>query len=190
VLGFSALQLSPDRDPLAPHAEAPEPGSVDLPALARRGLVSDLPAALLARPPRVEAPTPVGRAAQGYLHGNCASCHDVRGDLASLGLDLTQRVEPSPGAGPLASAVGVRSRYRPSGASGPAARIAAGEPDASALVARISTRFPAAQMPPAGTHLVDEEAVRLVRAWIEELDPTRSNGPRRVARSAPPARTE
>src|SRR5690606_542158 len=25
VLGFSALQLSPDRDPLAPHAESPRP---------------------------------------------------------------------------------------------------------------------------------------------------------------------
>ncbi|WP_248361061.1 hypothetical protein [Anaeromyxobacter oryzae] len=39
VLGFSALQLSPDRDPLAPHAERPAPGDVDLRSLVARGLV-------------------------------------------------------------------------------------------------------------------------------------------------------
>src|SRR5512139_1057368 len=37
VLGFSALQLSPDRDPLAPHAEAPRAEREDLATLARRG---------------------------------------------------------------------------------------------------------------------------------------------------------
>src|SRR5262245_42815904 len=30
LLGFTALQLSPDRDPLAPHAEAPRSGDLDL----------------------------------------------------------------------------------------------------------------------------------------------------------------
>lgn len=182
VLGFSALQLSPDRDPLAPHRETPAPGAVDLAVLVRRGLVSDLSPAVAHAPPRIRAATPVARAAQGYLHGNCASCHDVRGDLASLGMDLTQRVEPAPGAGPLESAVGVTSRYRPPGARGPVPRIAPGDPDGSALVARISTRNPAAQMPPAGTHVVDEEGVRLVRAWIEELPGER---PAHVAQATP-----
>ncbi|MFT3915170.1 MAG: hypothetical protein QM704_13925 [Anaeromyxobacteraceae bacterium] len=170
VLGFSALQLSPDRDPNAPHREAGSPRDVDLPELAGRGLLVDLPPALLRRPPRVEAPTPTARAALGYLHGNCASCHDARGDLASLGLDLTQRVEPTPGAGPLATAVNVPSRYRPAGARGAVPRIAPGDPERSALVARISSRNPSAQMPPMGTHLVDDEAVKLVRAFVEELD--------------------
>jgi len=169
VLGFSALQLSPDRDPNAPHREAPPPGAVDLPELARRGLLPALPPALLRSPPRVQAATPTARAAMGYLHGNCASCHDARGDLASLGLDLTQRIEPASGAGPLATAVGVPSRYRPAGARDPVPRIAPGEPDRSALVARISSRNPAAQMPPTGTHLVDEEAVKLVRSFVAEL---------------------
>src|SRR5690606_10733603 len=40
VLGFSALQLSPDRDPLAPHAETPGPTYVDLRVLHERGLLS------------------------------------------------------------------------------------------------------------------------------------------------------
>ena len=190
VLGFSALQLSPDRDPLAPHGEPPAPGDVDLPAAVRAGMIADLPASLLASAPRVHAPTPVARAAQGYLHGNCSSCHDVRGELASLGLDLVQRMKPAPGTGPAATAVGAPSRYRPPDERSGLARIAPGLPDRSALLYRISTRNPAEQMPPIGTHLVDEEAVRLVRTWIEELDPSRSAGPARIARSGSTTPTE
>ncbi len=54
VLGFSALQLSPDRDPLAPHAE----GSVDtnLTTLTARGLLRNLPPDLQA--PRIAASSP------------------------------------------------------------------------------------------------------------------------------------
>jgi hypothetical protein len=45
VLGFTALQLSPDRDPLAPHAEL-HASDVDLRTLIARGLVRNLPHAL------------------------------------------------------------------------------------------------------------------------------------------------
>jgi hypothetical protein len=58
VLGFSALQLSPDRDPLALHAEVPAPGSVDLAALLERGLVRGLPAEFARSAPRIPARTP------------------------------------------------------------------------------------------------------------------------------------
>jgi len=51
VLGFSALQLSPDRDPLAPHADAAR--GVDLRVLAARGLLNNLAPELLANPPRI-----------------------------------------------------------------------------------------------------------------------------------------
>ena len=71
VLGFSVLQLSPDRDPLAPHAERVA-GAVDLKSLNARGLLRNLRADLLARPPRIAASSPAERAALGYLHGNCA----------------------------------------------------------------------------------------------------------------------
>ncbi len=50
VLGFSALQLSSDRDPAAPHADAF--GAVDLRTLAARGLLRNLPPAVLAQAPR------------------------------------------------------------------------------------------------------------------------------------------
>ena len=35
---------------------------------------------------------------------------------------------------------------------------------------RIGSRYPALQMPPLGTELVDEEAVALIHRWIAERD--------------------
>jgi mono/diheme cytochrome c family protein len=173
VLGFSALQLSSDRDPLAPHAEAPRPGDVDLATLVERGLVRGLPEALVARPPRIDARSPVERAALGYLHGNCASCHNDRGALAaSVGMSLEVRLAPAhePASGALATALGRESHFRPAGR--PATlRVAAGDPDGSVLLRRVSSRDAALQMPPFGTRLVDEEAVALLSAWIRSQSP-------------------
>ncbi len=172
VLGFSALQLSVDRDPLAPHAESPPADALDLASAVRAGLVRRFPRALLETPPRIQARSDVARAALGYLHGNCASCHDLRGELASLGLDLTQRVVPRSGVGPLATAVGVPARYQPHGAGEAIFRVAAGRPERSALLHRMSSRAPADQMPPIATHRIDADAVELVRTWIATLEPT------------------
>jgi hypothetical protein len=189
VLGFSSLQLSSDRDPLATHAERPGPGDVDLPALVARGLVRGLPRALLDRPPRIDAPTGRARAALGYLHVNCGICHDSRGQLASLGLSLVQRVAERGGAdAALATASDVPSRFRPPGTEAAApVRIRPGRPADSVLVARMASRDPLVQMPPLGSHAVDDEAVALVSAWIRELPPgattlSRSNHPKEEAR--------
>ncbi len=73
VLGFSALQLSPDRDPGALHADA---GGVDLTYLVEKGLITGLPKSLLDKAPRIAAASPTERAALGYLHGNCGHCHN------------------------------------------------------------------------------------------------------------------
>jgi len=71
VLGAGALQLSPDRDPLAPHAETPETAGIDLRDLIARGWLRYLPAQLLSHPPRIVTASAVERAALGYLHANC-----------------------------------------------------------------------------------------------------------------------
>src|SRR5215212_6327115 len=90
VLGFSALQLSWDRDARALHAEArPEPG-VDLASLVDRGLLVGLPQELLETPPRIAADSAKERAALGYLHGNCGHCHNDEGSLKNVGLFLRQ----------------------------------------------------------------------------------------------------
>ncbi len=173
VLGFSALQLSPDRDPLAPHAERLA-GAVDLDSLSKRGLLRNFPVDLLARPPRIAAANPSERAALGYLHGNCGNCHNNEGPLSVLEMNLAQRVgapvqEISHANQVLGSLVGVESGFRPAGAPGDARRIVPGHSDASVITLRMNSRDPLQQMPPLGTSAVDAEAVALMARWIEGL---------------------
>jgi mono/diheme cytochrome c family protein len=89
VLGFSALQLSTDRDPNAPHREALPKDALDLKQLEQRGLLAHLPETA---PPRIAARNPRERAALGYLYGNCSHCHNPRSPIAAVGLDLDQRI--------------------------------------------------------------------------------------------------
>jgi hypothetical protein len=164
VLGFAALQLSPDRDPLAPHAEPLPAGAVDLAALIARGVVRGYPRPLRDPPPRIRARTARERAALGYLHANCAGCHNADGPLAELGLDLEQRVAAT-GLAPLSSAVRQPSRFRPRGK--PASeRIAPGAPERSVLALRLGAGDPVSQMPPLAHKTVDQVASALVDAWI------------------------
>lgn len=162
VLGFSALQLSPDRDPLAPNAAAPRAGAVDLPALVARGLLRNLDRAHLQSPPRIAARTPAERAALGYLHGNCSNCHNGDGPLHRLGLrfdhPLAATAPPA-----LASTVGVAGSFTRGAAT---QRVVPGAPACSTLFLRVSAMDPLTQMPPFGRHLVDRNAVALLEQWI------------------------
>ena len=169
VLGVSALQLSPDRDPNAPHAEAPPPGAVDLAALVARGLVRGLPASMLATPPRIAADTPTARAALGYLQANCGGCHNDAGELKSLVFSLNYAVgKPLRMQRAILTSVGRPSRFKLTADADTVERVCAGQPDKSMVVARMSSRDPLVQMPPLGTRIVDAEAVQLIRRWIAE----------------------
>ncbi|MBZ0089381.1 MAG: hypothetical protein K8H90_03270, partial [Thermoanaerobaculia bacterium] len=124
----------------------------------------------LATPPRVAAATPTARAALGYLHGNCAGCHNGSGPLADLDFSLEVRVAPahSMAAAALATASGHAARFQPAGAS-TQVRIAPGAPEQSLVALRMASRAAILQMPPLGTHRVDAEAVALVEDFIREL---------------------
>jgi hypothetical protein len=168
ILGFSTLQLSPERDPRAVHAELrPEPG-IDLRALVDRGLLVGLPQKLLDDPPRIMAATATERATLGYMHGNCGHCHNDRGSLQNIGLVLRQGVgradQPA-----VASTVGQPVKKPAPGQTPDAVlRVEPGHADRSGLTQRVSSRYPALQMPPLGTELVDDEAVALLHSWIAE----------------------
>jgi hypothetical protein len=180
VLGVSALQLSPDRDPLAPHAEPRRPGDLDLDALVREGLVVGQGDAWRT-PPRIDAPTPRARAALGYLHANCGACHTTTGPLAALDLVLDARAHDGAGlASPVASVVGRGSKVRVPTADGAAdVRVVPGLPEASVLWRRMASRDPRLQMPPLGTRVVDDEGVALLEAFIrEDLAPSAPVRPR------------
>lgn len=171
VLGFSALQLSPDRDPLAPHADVAE-ASVNLATLTARGSLINLPPAL--RAPRIAASSPAERAALGYLHGNCGNCHNDDGPLAVLEMTLAQRVgAPASSNAVLNSIVGVESQFHPRGAPAGAPRIAPGQESASVIAMRMRSRDPLQQMPPLGTTVIDADAMRLIGRWIESLPNTK-----------------
>jgi mono/diheme cytochrome c family protein len=167
VLGINALQLSADRDPNAPHAEPLPEGGVDLHVLVDRGILRGLPPRYLRVPPRIDAPTPTARAALGYLNTNCGICHTSGGQLASLGFSLRYSLALPLNASPAAivTAVGRPSHFQVPGVK---VRLSPGNPDASVLVARISSRNPVTQMPPLGTHIIDDDAVRLIRKWITD----------------------
>jgi hypothetical protein len=53
-------------------------------------------------------------------------------------------------------------------------RVEPRHPETSALLERMASRYPALQMPPLGSELVDQDAVTLLYRWISELDISRS----------------
>jgi hypothetical protein len=176
VLGFSALQLSADRDPAAPHAEVlPAPG-VDLRFLRETGLITGLPDSLPVDA-RIAAASPMERAAIGYLHGNCGHCHNDEGPLRNLVLSLRHQVGQSgdgaAGGGEPAIATTAGRRAIKLGADG-TLRIAPGDPDRSLLLRRMASRLPAIQMPPLGSVVPDDDAIALLGAWIDAMETDQS----------------
>jgi hypothetical protein len=167
VLGFSALQLSSERDPAALHAEPRSISDIDLDYLIDNGLLTGVPKSQ-ANSLSIKASSPTERAALGYLHGNCGHCHNHQGSLKNLGLSLRHVAETDvPPA--ITSTVGQPVRKPAPGQSPDAIlRIEPGRPDRSGLVQRIGSRYPALQMPPLGTELVDREAVALIERWVAE----------------------
>jgi len=122
VLGFSALQLSRDRDPGAPHAEAVTPDMVDLTTLVERKLIASYPRGWATHPPRIAASSPMERAALGYLHANCGSCHDRSTPWPRSGCCCASRPRPPTRKGPSArrrSTRRARSSFRATRREGP-----------------------------------------------------------------------
>jgi hypothetical protein len=171
LLGFNALQLSTDRDPLAPHAEPLKPGMATLRTLLDRGLLYPPRKELLENPPRIHSATPRGRAVLGYFASNCGSCHRTMGSLALLGLDFfhlasarDEAAEPG-----FATTVGRTGKWGiPDLVAGETRRIEPGAPEKSSVFYRMNSRRASSQMPPLGTVLVDQDAVDLLERWIGE----------------------
>jgi mono/diheme cytochrome c family protein len=167
VLGFSTLQLSDDRDPLALHARPLAPGDVTLRTLDTYRLLSPRRADWVRKPPRIRTADPIERAALGYLAGNCGHCHNTRGPLGPLGLAVAHATA-QPAA--LATLVDVPGSYMvPSVPEERSRRVASGRTDWSAVAYRMGSRRPSSQMPPLGTVLVDEEALDLLCGWISGM---------------------
>jgi hypothetical protein len=180
VLGFNALQLSDDRDPLAPHAERLPENAVTMRTLVKNDFLSPPRPDLAIHAPRVRASDPIARAAIGYLSANCGGCHNDRVPLDRLGLVLlhdskSNHDEPEPAQ---VTAVNATGRYTMPGIPEESSRIVApGAPERSALLYRMRSRRPSSQMPPLGTVIPDDEATDLVRRWIEGMKEKGLGGP-------------
>ena len=175
VLGVGLLQLSPDRDPLAPHAEPRRADDVDLRQLVANGRLVGLPMSLLEQPPRIAARSPEERAVLGYLHGNCGHCHRRPSDPAMalpLALTLAHASTDPAATDVLGSLLDSPSRYRPARWPGEPRPVVAGDPDASVLRLRMRSRIPLVQMPPLGSARRDDDALALIEHWIDTLPAT------------------
>jgi uncharacterized repeat protein (TIGR03806 family) len=99
--------------------------------------------------------------ARSYLHANCAQCHvPAGGGNAQIDLEITTPREKMHliGEKPLHDTFGIKD----------AKLLVPGDPERSILYQRLKRRGPG-QMPPLATSAVDEDALRVIRQWIESL---------------------
>jgi len=166
ILGFTALQLSDDRDPNALHAEPLTSEMVTLKTLGDANLLTPARPELVSNPPRIEG-SPATRSALGYLSTNCGNCHNTTSSIASLGLDLKHDIARGGECRPaLATTVGQRGHWVVPEAPDASRIINPGHPESSALVRRMKSRHALSQMPPIGTVVADRQAVDLITSWV------------------------
>jgi uncharacterized repeat protein (TIGR03806 family) len=101
---------------------------------------------------------------RGWLEINCAHCHNPDGAARTSGLDL--RVAQTT---PFDFGVCKPPVAAGGGSGGLPYAIVPGDPDQSILVYRLASTDPGVMMPELGRNLVHDEAVALIRQWIEEL---------------------
>ena len=151
LIGVSAYQIG-----------APD-GDGTLAALQAAGRFTTAPASEYVVPG-----TGVVRDALAYLHSNCGQCHNNLHPIAeirTMRLWLPVGLTAPQDAPVYQTAIGLTTYHVIGGTT---VAIAAGDPDASQVVARMSVRDEN-QMPPIGTEIVDDAAVATIRAWIEGL---------------------
>lgn len=172
ILGFNGLQLSDDRDPLAPHGEPQTSDMVSLRTLLDDGRLAGAPSSWRSAPPRIDAPDRETRAVLGYLSTNCGSCHNRSSSIANLGLDLKALTSSGCAVG-VATIVDRPSIWTiPSAPEGASRRVLPGRPDLSSVIARMRSRRPSTQMPPIGTVVADAAGIALLTSWVEADAPT------------------
>lgn len=96
--------------------------------------------------------------ARSYLQANCAQCHNGSG-IGTWDARLHL---------PLAEANIINGSLNDNGGDTSNRVIVPGDPTHSMLLTRMSARGPS-QMPPLASHVVDDEGVALITAWIHSL---------------------
>jgi len=166
-LGFTALQLSTDRDPGAIHGEPLAAHMVTTRTLIEDGLLTGARTDMLTNPPRIQTGSPLTRSVLGYLSANCAMCHNGNGEIAALGPVIRVADLVTDGDAVARTLVGQRTRWQvPGEADGESVLVHEGAPERSAIYVRMRSRSPSSQMPPLGTTVRDQVAVDTIARWI------------------------
>jgi hypothetical protein len=158
-LGFSAMMLS------GPGAQG-----LTVDQLATEGLL------VPSRPPShpLAEATSVERDALGYLHANCGvACHRSGGSGPfSLSIDLAADGSAPQRAADAAAfmAINHESGYQPADGAGRYYRLRPTDEQHSTIFLRMSARTPEDQMPPLGSHAVDEQGRATLAAWINAMN--------------------
>lgn len=155
VLGFTALQLAHDDT------------DTSLQDLVDDSLLSDPPAdaASLVWPAGLPE-------VFGHLHANCGTCHNAVKDLDSplrLAVSVAELGGASEDTAIHTTTVDVDVFEVPEGAPSLEKLVVPGDPDASMLHRRATTRGEEWQMPPLATETVDGTMLGLLEDWIESL---------------------
>lgn len=122
-------------------------------------------------PPQIHARSEVERNALGYMHGNCGHCHNPTGraNMSELFLRHTESATSALEEPAIVTAVDkLTKKFQIPGAS-TTYRVKSQNLSLSAIHFRMDTMTKAA-MPPIGRKTIDEDAVDLIRRWIEELN--------------------
>jgi len=98
---------------------------------------------------------PVASRARAYLHANCAGCHRAGGEDPDLSFHV-----------PDAAYCGVPTE---TAALHTSVLVAPGDPEASAIFARMDTTDPEFRMPPLATQVPDPLGTGVVAEWISSL---------------------
>jgi cytochrome c553 len=169
-LGFNALQLSTDRDPNAIHGEPLAEGMTSLATLQAERLLSPARPEWIATPPRIQASHPQTRAILGYFAANCGTCHNTSGDTTYAGPSLKHSDVAADGDAVSRALLGQFTAWQvPGRPDGTTRMLDSFAPEASAMLYRMRSRRPSSQMPPLGTVLRDETAIKAVEAWLASV---------------------
>jgi mono/diheme cytochrome c family protein len=170
-LGFNALQLSTDRDPNAIHGEPLAPGMATIATLGAAGLLAPARPDLVASPPRIRAADPDTRAILGYFSANCGTCHNRSGEIGPDAPSLHFADLLADGDTVVDRLASHRTLWQiPGRTEGAGVMLDRASPDASAMLVRMRSRRPSSQMPPLGTVVRDDEAIRAIERWMSRQE--------------------
>ncbi|PIP93843.1 MAG: hypothetical protein COW00_04605 [Bdellovibrio sp. CG12_big_fil_rev_8_21_14_0_65_39_13] len=167
VQSFQALQLSPIRDPQAPHQDILKKDMITLADMVQEKMMTHNPSVWPEMPD--DAANPLQKTVFGYMVGNCSSCHRPGGLSERTGFLMNFKSQQTDVKKQPVFMTGINQHttfYQiPNQDPMNSFRFKPNRPDLSAALIRLGDRTHR-PMPPFGYKMADMEAVKLMEAYI------------------------